>query len=108
MNRNESSKTCPYCGTNKTSAANMIDTNANGVKQPHDFTIQVCDHANRVLENDKGYKEHVKSHSAHIEIRSKTCGERLFPYEDDLIILMEIKYCPFCGKRLGIIHATDN
>ena len=114
---------CKYCIPARTANAAwkkqpiidrmLVSSNINGTF-PHDdmkrhkgLSVRIKDYGGVSSDNDDpGYLEHIKQHPAALEIQSVLLGEKVFrPIEDKesfpLIIEIEIRYCPFCGRRLG-------
>lgn len=93
----------------------LISSNINGTfpvdntKRHEGVSVKVKDYGGGLSDNDDpGYLNHVKLHPAAIEIQSHTLGEKAWPsvlgeYVSPVIIEIEIRYCPFCGRRLGVL-----
>lgn len=92
----------------------LISSNINGtfprddMKRHEGFIARIKDYGGVLSDNDdSGYLDHVRQHPAALEIQSVLLGEKVFyrPIEDKesfpAIIEIEIRYCPFCGRRLG-------
>ena len=117
-------KGCKYCiPTRKANDAQksqpivdrmLISSNINGtfprddMKRHEGLSVKIKDFGGMLSDNvDPGYLSHIKRYPAAIEIQSVMLGEKVFhPFEDKksfpVIIEIEILYCPFCGRRLGV------
>lgn len=114
---------CEYCIAKESNNAwknqpiiskNLISSNINGTfsvdrAERHEGIIaRIKDYGDYLPANvDQGYLNHVKHHPAALEIQSDKLGEKVFhsiSVNDifPVIIEIEIQYCPFCGRRLGV------